>query len=423
MEASRSLAKILRPGLALFCGTISLLLLGSRPVSAQSELQILRDSLELRFADSMTFELEATAPESIDAIVLRYQVGLGGVRNRRIPAFEPGKRVLARHEEDLVRGQVPPASTLRWWWSLTLADGSEYESPIQEAIYLDERFAWQRLDSPELRIWWYDEDAAFARSVRDSAMSALDRLGELFGSSPDRRIEIVTYQNQADLRGALVDRGEAYESRLATLGARVADDILVLDAGTRSEERDEVLAHELSHIVLNLRLEEGYIDAPLWLDEGLAMYVEGPLETDEQAALDEALTGDKLISVRSLTSFPGDADQVILAYAQSRDLVDFLVEQGGTSGLRKLLDGIGSAELTPDQALQEVYGFDQLGLYQAYRESHGLAEAQLADSSTMPRKPAMDRRREEPARLPLPCASLGLLLPFLVLAARWLLKH
>lgn len=371
----------------------------------------------------MTFELDASARESIEAIVLRYQVGSDGVRNRRVPAFEPGRRVLARHEENLVRGQIPPASAIRWWWSLELADGSFLETEISEVIYLDEQFTWQHLDSPQLRIWWYDEDEAFAESVRDSAMEALNRLGELFGSELDRRIEIVTFQSQADLRGALVDRGEAYESRLATLGARVADDILVLDAATRSAERNEVLAHELSHIVLNLRLEEGYIDAPLWLDEGLAMYVEGPLEEDEQAALDEALDQDLLISVRSLTSFPGDASQVILAYAQSRDLVNFLIERGGTAGLDDLLDRIGSAEFTPDQALQDVYGFDQLGLYQAYRESYGLAEAQLAAGPSRARVPAADFRREDAAQVPLACASLGLLLPFLSLLILRLLKH
>ncbi|MCB0217821.1 MAG: hypothetical protein H6648_09895 [Caldilineae bacterium] len=396
------------------------------PASARSaaSLRVEHDRLAYRFAESLEFELAASADQSIDDIILRYTIGSEAPRNRRIPEFEPGKRVVARHQEDLVRGQIPPASEIRWWWSLELADGSQVETEPQSLNYLDQRFDWELLDAPDLRVWWYDADPDFARSVQASAREALARLQALYGSEPGRRIDIVTFQSQADLRPALIDRGDTYESRLATLGARVADDILVLDAGTRSDEREEVLAHELSHIVLNLHLEEPYIDAPLWLDEGLAMYVEGPLDAEERAGLESAIRNDSLMSVRSLTSFPGDASLVILAYAESQDLISFLIESHGREALRELLDGIGSGEETPDEALERVYGYDQLALYQAYRAARGLppALAPKADAATTRRGPALEDRGDRSA-LPLPCSGAGLLLiGTLALAIRhWLL--
>lgn len=396
------------------------------PASARSaaSLRVEHDRLAYRFAESLEFELAASADQSIDDIILRYTIGSEAPRNRRIPEFEPGKRVVARHQEDLVRGQIPPASEIRWWWSLELADGSQVETEPQSLNYLDQRFDWELLDAPDLRVWWYDADPDFARSVQASAREALASLQALYGSEPGRRIDIVTFQSQADLRPALIDRGDTYESRLATLGARVADDILVLDAGTRSDEREEVLAHELSHIVLNLHLEEPYIDAPLWLDEGLAMYVEGPLDAEERAGLESAIRNDSLMSVRSLTSFPGDASLVILAYAESQDLISFLIESHGREALRELLDGIGSGEETPDEALERVYGYDQLALYQAYRAARGLppALAPKADAATTRRGPALEDRGDRSA-LPLPCSGAGLLLiGTLALAIRhWLL--
>ncbi len=369
------------------------------------------DAAEYRFAESMTFQLSASAAVPIEDVVLRYVIGRDGIRNRRIPTFTPGTRIEATHEETLVRGQIPPASEIRWWWAVTTADGAVAETEPRSLIYLDQNFEWQSLDASDVRVWWYDAEPAFAEEIQARTREALTKLGDLIGTLPDRRIEIVAYQSQADLRPALVDRGGTYETRLATLGARVATDILVLDAGTRGQDLYEVLTHELSHVVLNLHFDEEYIDAPLWLDEGLAMYVEGPLAADEQADLDRAIEHDTLMSVRSLTSFPGDASLVPLAYAQSQDIVAFLIASGGEEKFRRFLDAIGAGEAGPEQALLDVYGYDQLALYQAYRAHHGLAEAATPSPDEIAAWQAERMQRtegDEGAPMGWPCGSTGL---------------
>lgn len=378
-------------------------------------LRATTDRLDYAFAERLEFRLEAELPGELQQVLLRYTIGEDTPRNRRVPAFQPGgRRVEARHEEDLVRGAIPPASTIRWWWTVVLADGRLLETQPQETPYLDERFDWQSLEDADLRVWWYGAPRDFAVDIAGQAEAALDRLAPLIGSRPDRRVEIVTYQNQADLRNAMFNRGEGYEERLSTLGARVAPDILILDAGTGGPELEEVIAHELSHIVLNLHYEEAYVDAPLWLDEGLAMYVEGPLDGGEQRALDRAVAADKVMSVRSLTSFPGNPDQVELAYAQSQDLVAFLIETGGEERFRRLLAEVGQGEADIDAILKDSYGFDQLGLYQAWRTSKGLPTA------ATPQPGAPPRALERPAPVSgaeLPCGP-ALWLPLgLVLAA------
>jgi hypothetical protein len=386
-------------------------------------VRVVRDEMAFTFSESMRFELNATSDRSIEDIVLRYTIGTDAdaSRNRRIPEFTPGQEIRAVHTEDLVRGQIPPASPITWWWALTTADGATFETEPQSTRYLDERFDWQSTDGDDVRVWWYDADRSFAEDLEMHTRAALDEIGGLIGSMPDRRIEIVAYQSQEDLRPALIDRGGTYESRLATLGARVGPDILVLDAGTRSEDLFEVLEHELSHIVMHLHLSEDYVDAPLWLDEGLAMFVEGELADDEQQILDEAIEYDELMSLRSLTSFPGQADLVPLAYAQSRDIVAFLLATYGEDKFRDLIDTIGEARVTPDEALQQVYGADQLELYQVYRASHELAPA----ATLVPAEAAAPRRPRSQGDTGSTgsggsgglCGSLGLV-P-LALAAMW----
>lgn len=413
------LRRLLHVLAALVFGCWSPSLLPGRPVvraqaptATAPALTVRTDSLNYAFAEKLTFTLEADAPAAVVQVVLRYTIGQDAPRNRRVPEFRPGgRRVSASQEEELVRGAIPPASMIRWWWSVTLDDGRTLETAQQEARYMDQRFTWQSVEDSGLRVWWYDEPQSFAEGIQGQANAALDRLEPLIGSRPDRLIEIVAYQSQEDLRQSMFDRGSGYEDRLSTLGARVAPDILLLDAGTGGSELDQVIAHELSHIVLHLHFEEPYMDAPLWLDEGLAMYVEGPLDRREQSSLDEAIADDRVMSVRSLSSFPGNPDQVGLAYAQSRDFVDFLIRSGGEDRFRSLLDTLGKAQLDADEALRSIYDFDQMGLYQAWRASHKLAPAATPAPGSTPRP------RPTPAPLGggMPCGAvlwlpLGLLL-------------
>lgn len=377
--------------------------LAQAPTVTAPALRVAVDRLDYSFAETLDFRLEATAPGPVEQVLLRYTIGEDSPRNRRVPEFEPGgTAVRAQHEEELVRGSIPPASVIRWWWSVILADGRVLETAARQERYMDERFEWQSLESEHLRVWWYDAPRSFAEDIQDQSNAALDRLEPLIGSRPDRRIEIVAYRSQLDLRDAMFDRGAGYEERLSTLGARVAPDILILDAGTGGSQLEEVIAHELSHIVLNLHFEEPYMDAPLWLDEGLAMYVEGPLDAGEQRNLDRAIADDRVMSVLSLTSFPGNPDQVELAYAQSRDFVSFLIQSGGEDRFRRLLDTVGQAEQDMDEALTGIYGYDQLGLYQAWRAGRRMAPAVTPAPGDTP--------RPRPTPLPsgggLPCGAV-----------------
>jgi len=343
--------------------------------SPATALSVLRNEASYAFADSMTFELDSESGAVIDEIVLRFQVDDEDVHNRRIPEFEPGRQVRAVHREPLPRGGLHPTAEVHWWWTIRDSEGNESVTDRQTLRYVDEQLEWTVLETADVRVWHHGLREAKALELAAMADRAITALDELVGLRVDRRIEIVAYQRQADLRRALADRGATYESRLSTLGARVADDTVVLDLGSSADDLEEVVYHELSHIVLHLHLGPEWVLVPSWLDEGLAMYAEGDLSGPERRTLDQALRNDEIISVRSLTAFPGDAGQVSLAYAQSQDLVAFLVEEHPRERFRGLLDRLVGGETTFDEALAAEYGYDPLSMYQAYRAARGLDPA------------------------------------------------
>ena len=122
------------------------------------------------------------------------------------------------------------------------------------------------------------------------------------------------------------------------------------------------MTHELTHLVIHQVVFNPYNDLPTWLDEGLAMYAEGPLEPVFVNLLVKAINEDTLITVRSLSSpFSAYAEESVLAYAQSYSLVDLLVNNYGQSKMLELLNTFrkGSGY---DEALLKVYGFDMDGL-------------------------------------------------------------
>jgi hypothetical protein len=134
---------------------------------------------------------------------------------------------------------------------------------------------------------------------------------------------------------------------------------------------EQVIAHELAHVVIGAYTFSCFAGLPTWLDEGLALVAEGRQEPFAGSLLDDAIRGDALLSVRSLgLGFSADPDLALLAYSESESLVLFLTEAHGQERMLRLLDEFRSGA-SEDRALREVYGFDRDGLEAAWRAHIG----------------------------------------------------
>ncbi|MGQ9683697.1 MAG: peptidase MA family metallohydrolase [Anaerolineae bacterium] len=338
---------------------------------AQSGVRVIEDACHTRFAQRLTFTLVAEADQTIAGITLYYRRANKPVTIRIQPEFTPGPRVQVRYEKDLERGEIPPGSVIEHYWRLVLADGEHIETDLSQLVYEDDRFAWQVVQAGRLQLHYYGSPGTSAlNSLLERGQNALARLEAQAGVTLELPVRIYLYANSDDMAAALAPRSEGYDEQVVTLGVAVDENVLLL-LGDRPDA-GQTLAHELSHIVVGLATRNPYAPLPRWLDEGLAMHAEGEgLPASHRYALQEAINSDRLISVRSLSSYSGDPSQVNLYYAEVYSLVDYLLRTYGRESMRQLL-AVFKEGSDADDALQQVYGLTVDELDTHWRESLGL---------------------------------------------------
>jgi len=128
----------------------------------------------------------------------------------------------------------------------------------------------------------------------------------------------------------------------------------------------EVLIHELVHLYLAAGLKGRR--APLWLEEGLAMQLSGETGWGMAAAMTRAVLGPGLLPLSRLEKrFPPQADQAVLAYAQSYYLVGWLLSQYGEPALRLMVRFLSQGRpLTA--ALQRATGHSLAGIEERFND-------------------------------------------------------
>lgn len=118
---------------------------------------------------------------------------------------------------------------------------------------------------------------------------------------------------------------------------------------------ETTLKHELCHLLLHRYLNTENL--PKWLDEGIAQWVsDGVAEImieKKQSVLDKAILSNKTIPLRALTDqFPEDGELLLLAYEESKSLVEYLRDSYGDKGILKILEYLKAGD-NVDEALQK----------------------------------------------------------------------
>jgi hypothetical protein len=309
------------------------------------------------FPNSLEFEIEVESDAEIADISLQYRmdkVGILPVTNVVFPTFAPGQKTSAEWKWDMTQtGGLPPGADLSYWWSIEDASGHEVDTPERTLSFDDGRHEWRELQSTSFNLYWYKGDSQFAQRLVDAGEEALSLLEDDIGAKPERTIEVYVYGNTAALQSSLI-----YPDEWTGAVAFTEYGIVALGISVRQLSwGEDAMAHEMAHLVVHQATMNGYgIVLPTWLDEGLAMYAEGPLSGDLASRLSKAVKLGGLDSVQSLSSsFPADTAGATLAYAESYSLVKYLLEnKGGRENMLELLGAIrgGSGY---EEALVEVF--------------------------------------------------------------------
>ena len=115
----------------------------------------------------------------------------------------------------------------------------------------------------------------------------------------------------------------------------------------------EGMIHEMTHLLIDDALTSPLGRLPAWLNEGLAMYFEGPNSWRERTVQDAYHRG-QLMPLRSMGATPGVPSDVRRFYAQSWSVVDFMVEAYGMERMSALLGAIDSG-MDTDEAVRVAY--------------------------------------------------------------------
>lgn len=349
--------------------TVSLLLPAS--ALAASSADFANNEVEFDFPNAATFRANITSGAEIQSIVLEYgneQETCGEVVAKAFPQFTPGKSVDAEWTWEMRQsGSLPPGAKLWWRWHVTDASGVETVSETKNAVWLDNAHDWKTLNKGQINFHWYSGDSVFANDLLDAAQNGLKFNETQSGLSADAPIDIYIYSSTNDLRDAVL-----YEPSWTGGQAFPDQDIVILGISQNDLEwgRDSIV-HELTHVLVGHLTFSCLGDVPTWLNEGLAVFSEGELDSASQQQLDNAIKTNDLLSVRSLSAgFSEVPDKAYLSYSQSYSLVKFLIETYGQAKMTELLTSLRDG-LTTDEALQQTYGFNVEGLEDGWRAAIG----------------------------------------------------
>lgn len=344
---------------------------------AGEDISLIDSATENHFPSALVFKMKAESSSDILRIRLNYQVekmNFARVVSEAWPEFVPSPRVEARWIWDMRKASLPPSATIHYWWTIENKSGSKLVTPSTTIRFNDNRYNWKSLSSGKLTLFYYEINQSVANELMKASQQAVERLAEDTGVRLEKPVELYIYASSKDLQGSMVFPREWTGGTAFTQHGIIA-------IGISSQNLDwgrKALAHELAHMVTHQLTFSPYgANLPTWLDEGLAMHVEGELDASMRSYLKKAVDNQKLISVRSLSSpFSAKSEDAYLSYAESQSIIEFLLRDYGKDNMSNLLSLLKEG-YSIDEALTKIYGFDQDGLDLLWSESLRLSGRQL----------------------------------------------
>jgi len=345
------------------------ILVPAQVVSAAARDNVTNNRAVLNFPDSINFQADIDSDAEITSVVIEYGTGqltCGTVIAKAFPQFTPGKSISPSWTWDMRQsGSLPPGATIWWRWRYTDANGVESVSEPKTVTWIDSDFDWQTISAENLNLHWYQGDQTFAKTLLQSASDGLSLLKDSAGLEPENPIDIYIYASYDDLRNAVL-----YEPSWTGGLAFPEHDIVIIGISPSNLDWGKsAIVHEITHVLVGHLTFSCLGDVPTWLNEGLAVYSEGDLDPDSQAQLDQAISDNSLLSVRSLSAgFSEVRDKATLSYSESYSIVKYLIETYGQDKMNALLTSLKDGT-TIDDALLDIYGFDVEGLEDKWREA------------------------------------------------------
>ncbi len=213
-------------------------------------------------------------------------------------------------------GHIVPNTTWEYRFRVVTDEGSVV-GPAASHTVSDTRLEWQMLAGDRVDVWWYEGDEAFGRRALDIAEEALASAATLLGVDDIEPVDFFIYADTRDFREAMGPAtrenvgGQAHPAIRTLFG-------LIEPRGIDSDWIEELITHELAHLVFHEAVDNPYQYPPRWLNEGLAVYLSRGYTGADRALVEGAAGGGTIIPLEALGgNFPTRVTRSGLAYAES----------------------------------------------------------------------------------------------------------
>jgi hypothetical protein len=343
-----------------------------RPGAASAQQQpivVQGDEVRNEFPAGITFALTFTAPSSPKEVRVIYTLAPDGTGATAVADCTGDATVTCTYSLTSGRGIVIiPGANITYHWDITGGGGDHLVTDNKLYVHEDTRFSFETLRRENVTLYYHTGSRDDAQSVLDEAVQTLHDIGALEETHVTFPVKVFLYETAAEMQRAIapgnIGRG------ITVLGEVVYSDTAMVSADV---DTLDITRHEVAHIVTE-RATKGPYGIASWLNEGISVYAQKHVLTSHQDALDAAIRLDDVLTMPQLnSSSAADTGATVgLFYGESGSIVRHLVDAHGAAKFAELLRTFRDGS-TPGAAYEKVYGFDELGLENEWRQSVGLA--------------------------------------------------
>ena len=229
---------------------------------------------------------------------------------------------------------------------------------------------WFNESSEHFIIYYKSTPDLFITKVIDSAEYCYDQIADELGF---RRFDFWLWDNRAKIY--VYDTAAEYQQVTGlpswSQGAAFPKDKIIHTFPAKQGFFDNILPHEMSHIIFREFVGFNNYAVPLWLDEGVACYHDKQARAQSRKIVQDAMKKEILISPENLANINPlvmtNKSEVNLFYSESLSLIDYLISEFGRDSFVLFCQGLRDKK-DLEAALSYAYPFNSLAdLEEAWR--------------------------------------------------------
>ncbi len=334
-------------------------------VQAQTGVEVTSIQITYQFGEQITFRGRVVTSAPIQEVFVSFrQEGEQGARVFPME-LDPSGQVTYTHR--IVQDVLRPFARISFWYEVHLGTGETFTSSPYLFRYADNRFDWKSAGESPIKVYWYEGSPAFGQAALEAASAGLEVAKEVVPLSQSASVEVYIYASPVDLQGALALGGEDWQAGHASPDLGVVM-VAIPPGPSQALQMDQLIPHELAHVVLYQGLGRDYANLPVWFSEGVASLAERFPNPEYERALSLASQENSLLPLADLcTTFPSDQARAFLAYAEADSFTRYLRERHGNMGLSALAIAY-TDELDCEQGAERGLGKPLSQLEREWRE-------------------------------------------------------